>query len=547
MEATVKEGLIYMQQNKFRKKWKRVWLFLYSQSNQSVARLEYFEFKEGSFLSEKHITRRMDRKLIRMSDCVRISEAPEHTSKDSSAFSVETTSKLYTFLTGKSDCAEWMQKLSEIAFQPSQEDSNRVAMRMKENELYSSHEAVTEYKVSIRSTDASERCDLKGTYLLKADKDALILKSISPEQVVFEWPYMYLRRFGGDKGIFSIESGRRCKSGPGKFEFETNQGKQIFTSVNTAVSNQKSNNEEQCNSDPLESYNLLAVDSALHRSYSGCAQELAATNKSQLAKRLSSAISDISEGMHSLCCDASPDYRTRSPLSKSPVRFQYSFPSPPLLASHSEGTAKLSADTLENRSTLNSETNPGGIHLTLPLELPSCNTSIPRQVGRQQNSVTPHRGNIQPNHINGSFIMLPSKVRSSNNENSFVEKNIPSIISTEHSDSLYDTVYSGPNMSNSKNVLHQQTCCNRNEHVYEVNDDSSLYEEAKELSDAWKIQGRLHDFGYEYPYNPSADDYAVPKLALQDPPLRPSKKCSSPKGRVQKSDYVNVESILCNR
>ncbi|XP_051883685.1 uncharacterized protein LOC127576904 [Pristis pectinata] len=430
---------------------------------------------------------------------------------------------------------------------PSQEDSNSVAMRMKENELYSSHEGVNEYKVSIRSTDASERCDLKGTYLLKADKDALILKRISPEQVVYEWPYMYLRRFGGDKRMFSIESGRRCKSGPGKFEFDTNQGKQIFTSVNAAVTNQKSNNEEErCNSDPLENYNLFAVDSATHRPYSGCSQEHDAINKSQLSKRLSFAVSDVSEGIHNLRCDASPDNQTRSPLSKSPVRFQYSFPSPPLFASHNEVTAKLSADTLENRTTLYSEANPRGIHLTLPLEPASGNKSIPRQVGRQQSSFTSHRGNIQLNQINGPLGTFPCKVHSSNNENNFVEKNIPSIIMTEHPDSLYDTVYSGFNMSNSKNPLHQKTC-EKNEHVYEVSGDSSLYDEAKELSEAWKIQGRLNDFGYEYPYNPSADDYAVPKQAIQDAPLRPPKNLLSSKGRVEKSDYVNVESIICNR
>ncbi|GCB70785.1 hypothetical protein scyTo_0005775 [Scyliorhinus torazame] len=141
MEDTVKEGLLHMQQQKFRKKWKRVWLILYSQSIHSVARLEYFEFKEGSILSERQITRKIDRKLIRMSDCVRISEVlAENCSKDSSAFSVETTSKLYTFLTERTDCNDWVQKLTETAFQHPQEDSDAMAMRMKENELYCSHE-----------------------------------------------------------------------------------------------------------------------------------------------------------------------------------------------------------------------------------------------------------------------------------------------------------------------------------------------------------------------------------------------------------------------
>ncbi|XP_067858814.1 docking protein 1-like [Heptranchias perlo] len=555
MEETVKEGLLYMQQQKFRKKWKRVWLFLYSQSNQSVARLEYFEFKEGSSLSEKQITKRIDKKFIRMSDCIRISEVlAENCSKDSSAFSVETTTKMYTFLTEKSDCIEWIQKLTETAFQHSQEDSDVMAMRMKENELYCSHEGVNEYKVSIRRTDVSERCELSGMYLLKADTDTLILKNIIPEQVVYEWPYMFLRRFGGDKRMFSFESGRRCKSGPGKFEFETNQGKQIFMSVNAAVKMQKINNEEErCNSDPLESCNLLPVDSVTYKSYSGSTRphkEHAAEHKSELSKKLSSIISDVSEGMHNLCYDTSPDNQACSPLSKSPVRFQYSFPSSPLFASHGEVNSKLSADTLENRTTLYSETSPGGVHLTLPLELPSSSKSLPRQIGRQQSNFTSHRGDILPRQINEPFFMFPSKIHSpNNNENNFVEKNIPSIVTSVHPESLYDTVYSGSNIPDCKKMFCQKKNHKKNEHIYdELVDDSSLYEEAKELSEAWKVQGRLNDyFGYEYPYNPSADDYAVPKQMINDAPPRPPKNVPSPRGSMQKSDYVNVESIICNR
>ncbi|XP_041065898.1 docking protein 1-like [Carcharodon carcharias] len=553
MEDTLKEGLLHMQQQKFRKKWKRVWLILYSQSNQSVSRLEYFEFKDGSTLSEMHITRRIDRKFIRMSDCVRISEVVvENCSKDSSAFSVETTTKLYTFLTEKTDCKEWVQKLTETAFQHPQEDSDAMAIRMKENELYCSHEGVNEYKVSVRRTDASERCELSGMYILKAGKEALILKNIIPEQVIYEWPYMFLRRFGGDKRMFSIESGRRCKSGPGKFEFETKQGKQIFMSVNAAVKVQKDDNEEErCNSDPLESYNLFPADSVTCKPYSGSTRshkEHAVERKSQLSKKVSSIISDVSEGMHYLCYDASQDNQACSSLSKSPVRLQYSFPSSSLFASHGKVNSKLAADTAENRTTIYSETSPGGVHLTLPLEPPNSTKSMPRQIGRQQSSITLCREDTLPHKINEPFFRFPSKIRSLNNERNSVKKSIPSIVMAEHPESLYDTVYSGSNRPEHKNVFCPKTNHKKNEHIYEVSDDSLLYDEAKELSEAWKVQGRLNDsLGYEYPYNPSADDYAVPKQMNKGAPPRPPKNIPSPRGSRQKSDYVNVESIIYNR
>ncbi|XP_078079375.1 docking protein 1-like isoform X2 [Mustelus asterias] len=549
MGDAVKEGLLYMQQQKFRKKWKRVWLILYSQTIQSVARLEYFEFKEGSTLSEKHGTRKMDRKLIRMSDCVRISEiVAENCSNDSSAFTVETTRKLYTFLTEKTDCDDWVQKLTETAFQHLQGDSDTTAMKMKENELYCSHEGVNEYKVLIRRTDASERCELSGMYLLKAGKDALILKNIIAEQVVYEWPYMFLRRFGGDKRMFSIESGRRCKSGPGKFEFETKQGEQIFMSVNAAVKMQKGESEEErCNSDPLESYSLFPADSVTCKSHSGSTRshkEHVAERKSQLAKKVSSVISDVSEGMHHLCYDSSPDNQACTPLSKSPVRFQYSFPASPLFASHGKVNSKLSADTVENRTALYSDTSPEGGHLTLPLEPPNITKSIPRQIGRQKSNITSRREDTLPHKINESFFRFPSKINNEHNS----EKSIPSIVMTQHPESLYDTVYSGSNRSECTNVFHQTTNHKKGEHIYEVDDDNLLYDEAKELSEAWKVQGRLNDsFGYEYPYNPSADDYAVPKQTIKGAPPRPPKKVPSPRGSMQKSDYVNVESITYNK
>ncbi|XP_043568750.1 docking protein 1-like [Chiloscyllium plagiosum] len=550
MEDIVKEGPLCMQQHKFRKKWKRVWLILYSQSNQSVARLEYFEFKEGSSLSEKQITKRIDKKVIRISDCIRISEVvSENWSKDSSAFTVETTSKLYTFLTEKTDCKEWIQKLTETAFQHPGEDSDTVAMRMKENELYCSHEGAKEYNVSIRRTDASERCELSGMYLLKAGKDALILKNITLEQVVYEWPYMFLRRFGGDKRMFSIESGRRCKSGPGKFEFETTQGKQIFMSVNAAVKMQRDNNEEECcNSDPLESYNLFPVETATSKLYSSSTwshKEFTTEHKSKLTKNVSSIISDVSEGMHHLCYDTSPDTQTRSSLSKSPVKFQYSFPSSPLFG---KVNSKLQADTVENQTTLYAETSPGDVHVTLPLEAPNSTKSISRQIGRQQSNFTSHREDTLSHKINEPYFRFPSKIHSLNNEHKSVKKSIPSIVMTKHPESLYDTVFSGTNRPECTDVFNQNTNRKKSEHVYEVSDDSLLYDEAKELNEAWKVQGRLNDcLGYEYPYNPSADDYAVPKQTIKGAPPRPPKNVPLLKGRMQKNDYVNVESIICNR
>uniref|UniRef100_A0A3B4Y6V0 Docking protein 2 n=1 Tax=Seriola lalandi dorsalis TaxID=1841481 RepID=A0A3B4Y6V0_SERLL len=92
--------------------------------------------------------------------------------------------------------------------------------------------------VCVRRTEASERCRLKGDVLLRADVDALHLLDKSGD-VVFTWPYRYLRRFGRDKSTFSFEAGRRCESGEGSFEFDTKQGNFLFQAVEAAINLQR--------------------------------------------------------------------------------------------------------------------------------------------------------------------------------------------------------------------------------------------------------------------------------------------------------------------
>ncbi|XP_062944146.1 docking protein 2 isoform X2 [Cynocephalus volans] len=114
---------------------------------------------------------------------------------------------------------------------------------MEENELYSSAAAVVpckEFTVIIRPTEASERCQLQGSYTLRAGESTLELwGGPEPGTQLYNWPYRFLRRFGRDKVTFSFEAGRRCVSGEGSFEFETRQANEIFLALEEAISAQK--------------------------------------------------------------------------------------------------------------------------------------------------------------------------------------------------------------------------------------------------------------------------------------------------------------------
>ncbi|XP_036406995.1 docking protein 1b [Megalops cyprinoides] len=255
MDTHVKEGQLYVQHQKFGKKWKKNWFVLYPASQNGIARLEFFDCSSGS---EKPNTKKLDKKIIRLSECISILPALTETCpKDNmAAFCVETNDKTHVFAAEKHISAEWVEKMCEIAFQGGGgTDSNgQQELQMAENLIYYSREEVNEFWVSVQRTEASERCGLQGAYWLKADSDSLILKEPKTKRSLLVWPYKLLRRYGRDKVMFSFEAGRRCESGPGNFTFETKQGNEIFGIVEGAIREQKAQAEERHQSCPsLES------------------------------------------------------------------------------------------------------------------------------------------------------------------------------------------------------------------------------------------------------------------------------------------------------
>lgn len=58
---------------------------------------------------------------------------------------------------------------------------------------------MNEFWVSVQRSEASDRCGLTGSYWLKAETEALILKDTKTKKSVFVWPYKLLRRYGRDR------------------------------------------------------------------------------------------------------------------------------------------------------------------------------------------------------------------------------------------------------------------------------------------------------------------------------------------------------------
>ncbi|XP_062944145.1 docking protein 2 isoform X1 [Cynocephalus volans] len=244
-EVSVKQGFLYLQQQQtFGKKWRRFGAMLYAGSGCTLARLELQEGLEKSRRGEAA------RRIIRLSDCLRVAEASTEASspRDTSAFFLETKERLYLLAAPTAEHGDWMQAICLLAFPGQRKELSGLAGKssqpcMEENELYSSAAAVVpckEFTVIIRPTEASERCQLQGSYTLRAGESTLELwGGPEPGTQLYNWPYRFLRRFGRDKVTFSFEAGRRCVSGEGSFEFETRQANEIFLALEEAISAQK--------------------------------------------------------------------------------------------------------------------------------------------------------------------------------------------------------------------------------------------------------------------------------------------------------------------
>ncbi|KAF3697630.1 Docking protein 1 Downstream of tyrosine kinase 1 [Channa argus] len=263
MDTHVKEGQLYVQHQKFGKKWKKNWFVLFPASQNGIARLEFYDSPSGggggagggSGGGSNEKTRKLDKKIIRLSECISILPALTETcpKENMAAFCVETNDKTHVFAAEKNAAKDWMDTMCDIAFQGGSGSINAAAdsnggpqdLQMSENLIYYSREEVNEFWVTIQHTEASDRCGLAGSYWLKAENDAMILKDPKTKKHIQVWPYKLLRRYGRDRVMFSFEAGRRCDSGPGNFTFDTKQGNEIFMLVDQAIQSQKAQAEER--------------------------------------------------------------------------------------------------------------------------------------------------------------------------------------------------------------------------------------------------------------------------------------------------------------
>ncbi|ELW63994.1 Docking protein 1 [Tupaia chinensis] len=253
MDGAVMEGPLFLQSQRFgTKRWRKTWAALYPASPHGVARLEFFDHKGSSSGGGRGGSRRLDCKVIRLAECVSVAPVAVESPPEpgAAAFRLDTAQGSHLLAADAPSSAAWVQMLCQNAFPkgswspaPADNSPKLSALEMLENSLYSPTWEGSQFWVTVQRTEAAERCDLHGSYVLRVEAERLTLLTVATQsqllEPLFSWPYTLLRRYGRDKVMFSFEAGRRCSSGPGTFTFQTAEGNDIFQAVETAIRRQK--------------------------------------------------------------------------------------------------------------------------------------------------------------------------------------------------------------------------------------------------------------------------------------------------------------------
>ncbi|NWV68357.1 DOK1 protein, partial [Malurus elegans] len=360
---------------------------------------------------------------------------------------------------------------------------------------YSRDEAVNAFWVTVQRTEAAERCELRGSYVLKAERDSLVLKDPRTDGILYVWPYRLLRRYGRDKVMFSFEAGRRCDSGPGNFTFETKQGNEIFRLVEASIQEQKAQvqeNRQSCDSLEADSPSMVLLRQAMADSLSlelpaegddapapkaGLAPRAGAAEERDAASLLKSRT--LPELPVPPAKPAVPSTPPRSPLPKVlrpvlPAEDPSSVYSEPLDAVKGPRPwpDPLYSDPVDSKAVSGAKA-PGGAVEEPKLRLPVLPFSGPyEQVRPEGQGRAEGRCQGPPRH-------------------------------KEH-------IYDEPE-GRAPRLLPALTC---------------IYDEARPTGEAWRTQGHDGKGGYEYPYNASTDDYSVPAF---QPKAKSPKPVPAPK------------------
>lgn len=276
--------------------------------------------------------------------------------------------------------------------------------------------------------------------------------------------------------MFSFEAGRRCDSGPGNFTFETKQGNEIFRLVEASIREQKAQveeNRQSCDSLDSDSPSVVLLRQALADSLS---LELPAEGedtqapKAGLAPRPSAAAEerDATSLLKTRTLPELPVPQAKPTVPSTPPRSP--LPKVPRAMVLAEDLSSVYSEPLDSVKGFRSRPDP---LYSDPIDSkPGSGAKAPGSAsdeGKPWLPAPPYLGAYEQVRVEGrsQASAVPGR--------------------REH-------IYDEPE-GRAPRALPAPTC---------------IYDEARPTGEAWRTQGHDGKCGYEYPYNPSTDDYSVP-------------------------------------
>ncbi|XP_013098824.1 uncharacterized protein LOC106081430 [Stomoxys calcitrans] len=194
---------------------------LFKSSRYGIERLEICESKEDK-----------NPKIVTLENCVKITQEP---SPANLICIVKKTATLTLNAVNEDSLKEWVNALQNVAF-PNNKIQNISAIE-EDNDLYCSSYGDGLFIVSLVPSEASVRCSIEPKcYILQLTATELQLKSTNgSKNVISNWPYRFIRKYGYRDGKFTFEAGRKCSTGEGVFVLDHSNPQDVFRCMSSKM------------------------------------------------------------------------------------------------------------------------------------------------------------------------------------------------------------------------------------------------------------------------------------------------------------------------
>ncbi|KAM7350017.1 docking protein homolog isoform 1-T2 [Cochliomyia hominivorax] len=200
---------------------------LFKSSRYGIERLEICESKEDK-----------NPKIVTLENCVKITQEP---CPANIIYIVKKTGTLTLNALNRDSLKEWVTALQTVAFRSKSDLILTQSAIEEDNDLYCSSYGDGLFIVTLIPSEASIRCNIMPkVYMLHLTDTELQLKSTNDlSDIISNWPYRFIRKYGYRNGKFTFEAGRKCFTGEGIFTLDHTNPQEVFRCMSSKMKSMK--------------------------------------------------------------------------------------------------------------------------------------------------------------------------------------------------------------------------------------------------------------------------------------------------------------------